>query len=373
LRKRLDIAGDKNNENYDNDVRQAVRGFQKSAGMNADGNLGNNTVKAMNGEKKETARGPSGDPTDIILVNMERWRWYQRDLGNPHVVVNIPDYTLTLTNDGKQYWKSKVVVGKPGKNTPLISAEMKFITVNPTWNVPPSIIEKEYLPALQQDPQALDRIGLKLTQDADGTVHVQQPPGAANALGRIRFNFPNKFLVYQHDTPDKHLFAKEERAFSHGCMRVQNPLVYGEKLLSLALPNEHYTAARLESMFGGSEININFPKNIWVHLTYQTAFVDEDGKLQIRKDIYGWDQRMISIIKGSERRVADIAVERAPNSSSKPVKMPVGMYGGGNSYSSGPNFFDLLFGNAQAPQPVRGGRNYYAPPSRSPSGRVSQR
>ena len=191
LRKRLDIAGDKTNENYDNDVRQAVRGFQKTAGINADGNLGNNTVKAMNGEKKETARGPSGDPTDIILVNMERWRWYQRDLGNPHVVVNIPDYTLTLWNDSKVYWKTKIVAGKPGKNTPLISAEMKFITVNPTWNVPPSIIEKEYLPALQQDPQALERIGLKLTQDADGTVHISQPPGAGNALGRIRFNFPN--------------------------------------------------------------------------------------------------------------------------------------------------------------------------------------
>jgi murein L,D-transpeptidase YcbB/YkuD len=372
LRKRLDIAGDKNNESYDNDVRQAVRGFQKAAGINADGNLGNNTVKAINGEKKETARGPSGDPTDIILVNMERWRWYPRDLGNPHVVVNIPDYTLTLWNDAKLYWKTKIVAGKPGKNTPLISAEMKFITVNPTWNVPPSIIEKEYLPALQQDPQALERIGLKLTQDADGTVHISQPPGAGNALGRIRFNFPNKFLVYQHDTPDKHLFAKEERAFSHGCMRVQNPLLYGEKLLSLALPQENYTAARLEKMFGGSEININFPKNIWVHLTYQTAFVDDEGKLQLRKDVYGWDQRMIQIMKGSERKVADIGIERAPNSSSKPVKMQPGMYGG-DTGRGGPNFFDFLFGNAQAPQPVRGGRNYYGPPSRSPNGRVSQR
>ena len=365
LRKRLDVAGDKNNENYDNDVRQAVRGFQKSAGINADGNLGNNTVKAMNGEKKETAQGPAGDPADIIIVNMERWRWYQRDLGNPHVVVNIPNYTLTLWNDDKVYWTTKIVAGKPGKNTPLISAEMKFITVNPTWNVPPSIIEKEYLPALQQDPQALDRIGLKLTQDADGTVHIAQPPGAGNALGRIRFNFPNKFLVYQHDTPDKHLFAKEERAFSHGCMRVQNPLIYGEKLLSLTQPGENYTAAKLEKMFGGSEININFPKNIWVHLTYQTAFVDDDGKLQLRKDVYGWDQRMIQILKGSERKVADIGIERAPNSSSKPVKMPVGMYGGGGG---GSGFFDMLFGGARAQQPV------YRPPNNvTPRGRISQR
>ena len=117
-------------------------------------------------------------------------------------------------------------------------------------------------------------------------------------------------------------------------MRVQNPLTYGEKLLSLVLPSEHYTEARLEKMFGGSEININFPKNIWVHLTYQTAFVDEDGKLQLREDVYGRDARMIAILKGSERKVADIAIERKPDPSSKPVRAPVGMYGGsGGGYS----------------------------------------
>ncbi|MGH6685058.1 MAG: L,D-transpeptidase family protein, partial [Pseudolabrys sp.] len=213
---------------------------------------------------------------------------------------------------------------------------------------------------LQEDPQALDRIGLKLTQDADGTVHISQPPGAGNALGRIRFNVPNKFLVYQHDTPDKYLFAKEERAYSHGCMRVQNPLTYGEKLLSLVLPQDHYTEARLQSMFGGNEININFPHNIWVHLTYQTAFVDENGKLQLRKDVYGRDARMIQILKGNERKVADIAIERAPNSSSKPVRMPVGMYGGSGGYSSGGGFFDFLFGGQRQPsQPIyrpRGGQ-----------------
>ena len=112
-------------------------------------------------------------------------------------------------------------------------------------------------------------------------------------------------------------------------MRVQNPLTYGEKLLSLVLPKERYTEAKLESMFGGSEININFPKFIPVHLTYQTAFVDDAGKLQLREDVYGRDAKMIAILKSSERKVADIAVERAPNTSSKPVRMPVGMYGGG--------------------------------------------
>ena len=357
LRKRLNIAGDKDSPRYDDAVRDAVKTFQTEADIDVDGNLGSNTVRALNGEKK-VARGPSANPTDTIIVNMERWRWLPRDVGNPHVIVNVPDYTLTLYNNDKVYWHTKIVAGKPGKATPMVSAEMKFITVNPTWNVPPSIIENEYLPALQQDPDALDRIGLKLTQDADGTVHISQPPGAGNALGRIRFNFPNKFLVYQHDTPDKYLFAKEKRAYSHGCMRVQNPLTYGEKLLSLVLPSEHYTEAKLEKMFGGSEININFPKNIWVHLTYQTAFVDEDGKLQLREDVYGRDARMIAILKGSERKVADIAIERRPDSSSKPVRMPVGTYGGGGGgYSNGDGFFGFLFGGPrQQPTPV------YRPP-----------
>ncbi len=346
LRKRLDIAGDKDSPLYDDAVRDAVKTFQTQADIDVDGNLGPNTLRALNGEKK-VAHGPIADPIDTVIVNMERWRWFPRDLGNPHVIVNVPDYTLTLYNDGKPYWKSKIVAGKPGKATPMTSAEMKFITVNPTWNVPPSIIENEYLPALQQDPDALDRIGLKLTQDADGTIHISQPPGAGNALGRIRFNFPNKFLVYQHDTPDKYLFAKDKRAYSHGCMRVQNPLIYGEKLLSLVDPQGHYTAAKLESMFGGNEININFPKNVWVHLTYQTAFVDEDGKLQFRDDVYGRDARMIAILKGSERKVADIAIERKPDASSKPVRMPVGMYGGGGSSYSGGGFFDFLFGGAR--------------------------
>lgn len=367
LRQRLDVAGDKQNPLYDDAVRDAVKTFQTAADLDTDGNLGANTVKALNGEKHE-AKGPTADPVDTIVVNMERWRWLPRDVGNPRVIVNVPDYRLTLWNDGKVYWTTKIVVGKPGKATPMVSAEMKFITVNPTWNVPPSIIENEYLPALREDPQALDRIGLKLVQDPDGTVHVSQPPGAGNALGRIRFNFPNKFLVYQHDTPDKYLFAKDERAFSHGCMRVQNPLTYGEKLLSLVLPQEHYTEAKLEKMFGGSEININFPKNIWVHLTYQTAFVDDDGKLQLRKDVYGRDARMIAILKGSERKVADIAVEQHTNSSSKPVKMPVGMYGGSNGGYSGPGLFDFLFGGARAQQPV------YRPPGNvTPRGRISQR
>ena len=361
LRKRLDIAGDKNDPRYDDKVMDAVKAFQLSADIGADGMLGPNTVRVLNGQKVAVSKHRSlQNKIDTIVVNMERWRWFPRDLGDIHVIVNVPDFTLTLYNHGSVYWHSKIVAGKPGKATPMISAEMKYITVNPTWNVPPSIIEKEYLPALQEDPQALDRIGLKVEEKPDGTLHIFQPPGAANALGRIRFNFPNKFLVYQHDTPDKYLFARDKRAYSHGCMRVQNPETYAVKLLSLVDAKEHYTEARIEKMYGNSEININFQRPVWVHLTYQTAFVDADGKLQFRDDVYGRDARMLEIMKGSERRVADIPVERPPNTSSKPVKMPVGMYAGNRGFGGGgggPNFFDWIFGG-QAPAPVYRPRGY---------------
>jgi murein L,D-transpeptidase YcbB/YkuD len=360
LRKRLKMTQDPDSRHYDENVANAVKAFQREAGLTTDGLLGANTLRHINGGN--TARSRT-NVIDTIIANMERWRWVPRDLGRTYVMVNIPDYTLRVMRDGKQVWKTNIVVGKPNLPTPLISAEMKFITVNPTWNVPPSIIQNEYLPALQQDPQAMERIGLKVEQRPDGTIRIYQPPGDRNALGRIRFNFPNKFLVYQHDTPDKQLFAHSKRAYSHGCMRVQDPLKYGEVLLSLALPNEHYTAARLQKMFGGSEININFPQTIPVHLTYQTAFVDDAGALQLRDDVYGRDARLLAIMKGSDRKVADIAVERPRGSSTAPVKMPPGTFGGtqpAGGFFNGPSFFERLFGGGfseQQQQPAPKPRN----------------
>jgi murein L,D-transpeptidase YcbB/YkuD len=351
LRKRLDLEGNKNNLIYDDKLAEAVKTFQMSADIGVDGMLGPNTVRALNGDPVTPHRS-TASMIDTVIANMERWRWMPRELGKTYVMVNIPDFSLRVVRDDKLVWKTKIVVGKPNLPTPIISAEMKYITVNPTWNVPPSIIQNEYLPALQQDPQAMERIGLKVSQEPDGTIRIWQPPGDKNALGRIRFNFPNKFLVYQHDTPDKYLFAKETRAFSHGCMRVENPLKYGEVLLSQVLPKEHYTEERLRKMFGGAEININFPVFIPVHITYQTAFVDDNGKLVIRDDIYGRDARQLAVMKGSDRRVADIAMERPKNNSTAPVRLPPGTFGessDGGIFGSGPSFFERLFGGSSAP------------------------
>ncbi|MEW6454428.1 MAG: L,D-transpeptidase family protein [Pseudomonadota bacterium] len=336
LRERLGLSAE-DNTNYDKALADAVAKFQKEHALPSNGQLTATTVDTMNGPKRDR-------DADTIIVNMERWRWMPRDLGKTYVMVNIPEFQLRLFRDEKLYWNTRVVVGKPTQPTPIMSAEMKFITVNPTWNVPPSIIQNEYLPALREDPNAMERIGLKVQQNPDGTVRIWQPPGERNALGRIRFNFPNKFLVYQHDTPDKNLFAHEKRAYSHGCMRVQDPLMYGEKLLSIALPQENYSAERLRKMFGGAEVNINFPKFIPVHLTYQTAFVDDSGKLRVLEDVYGRDKRMMDQLKGSDRKVADIAMDRPKSTPTAPVRAAPGTFGGPTASNTGFSFFDRLFG-----------------------------
>jgi len=294
--------------------------------------------------------------TDIIIANMERWRWMPHDLGKTYVIVNLPDFTLRVMRQGKQLWMTKIVVGKPATPTPIMSAQMKSITVNPTWNVPPSIAANEYLPLLQQDPTILQRMGLRVSYNPDGTIHLSQPPGEQNALGQLRFNFPNKFLVYQHDSNQKYLFANDKRAESHGCMRVQDPVKYAEVLLSMVRPGEGYSQDRIRRMFGDNEVDIQLPTFIPVHLTYQTAFVDDRGNLEYREDIYGRDQALLAILKGSERKVADIPIQR----NDSPIRRQLlaipdnawGGWGGRSYYTGGQNFFTRLFGGPPA-QTVR--------------------
>ena len=307
IRERLGVPAEDNTA-YNQVLADAVKKYQAEKKLGANGVFGQATIDSINGPRRDR-------DADIILANLERWRWLPHVLGNAqlgdaYVMVNIPDYTLKIVHDGSIYWSTKIVTGKPGMPTPMISPDMKFITVNPTWNVPPSIIANEYLPVVRQDPTALERIGLKMENNKDGTVRIFQPPGERNALGRVRFNFPNKYLVYQHDTPDKNLFAESKRAFSHGCMRVENPVGYAEKLLSIELPKEGYTQDKIRKLFGNSELNIDFPKPLPVHITYQTAFVGDDGKLEIREDIYGRDARILQALKTDERKVADVAVEQ---------------------------------------------------------------
>lgn len=351
LRAKLGISENADDTRYDAKVAEAVRKFQEGAELKPTGILDDKTVRAINSPKRDRQ-------IDTVIVNMERWRWLPRQLGAPsignaYVILNIPDYTLKVMQNGAQVWTTKVVTGQPGVHaTPLLTETMKFITVNPTWNVPPSIIYNEYLPALAQDPTVLTRMGLKLDRAADGSIHISQPPGEANALGRIRFNFPNKFLVYQHDTPDKNLFNREERPFSHGCMRVQNPDQYAATLLGITAPNEHYTPEKIRSMYGHSEIDIKFPTPIPVNITYQTAFVDDAGKLQIRRDVYGRDATMLAMLKNSRNKDLENVVAHSQPSyggGSRP-NLPAGVSFA--SDNSGPSFFERLFGGPSvAPAP----------------------
>jgi murein L,D-transpeptidase YcbB/YkuD len=353
LRAKLGIAENADDTRYDAQVAEAVRKFQSGVELKPTGVLDDRTVKAINNPKRDRQ-------IDTVIVNMERWRWLPRDLGAPslgdaYVILNIPDYTLKVMQNGAQVWTTRVVTGKPGIHaTPLLTETMKFITVNPTWNVPPSIIYNEYLPALQQDPTVLQRMGLRLEYGHDGSVHISQPPGEANALGRIRFNFPNKFLVYQHDTPEKNLFAGEDRALSHGCQRVQNPDQYAATLLGITDPQGHYTPEKIRSMYGKGEIDIKFPTPIPVNITYQTAFVDDGGKLQFRKDVYGRDATMLALLRnGKGKDLENVIAHSQPN-----YVRPVGNLPGSVSYAadySGPSFFERLFG-APTPAPPPGRR-----------------
>ena len=345
LRARLGVAGDPSDLKYDAKLAEAVKKYQRTNDLKVTGALDAQTIRDLNGP-------PRDRQIETIIVNMERWRWYPRDMGKTRVVVNLPDYTLRLYGDNQLLWTTRIVIGKPGMPTPLLVETMKYITVNPTWNVPQSIVQNEYLPALEQDPTVLDRMGLKYTRERDGSVHIWQPPGDNNALGRLRFNFPNRFDVYQHDTPDKYLFKEERRAYSHGCMRVQDPVKYAELLLAIERPSEGYTQERIKRLFGRDEQDIQFPNPIPVNLTYQTAFLDDDGQLVIRPDLYGLDSRVLSLIK-TERTMIDATSKEhdqqvasaATAASRRPVKQP--------PPQQTVSFFQALFGGGPAASPPK--------------------
>jgi L,D-transpeptidase YcbB len=302
LRERLALSGDASDLRYDARIAGAVKEFQRANALPATGNLDARTVGKLN--------HPAHDHRiDIVIANMERWRWYRRDLGNAHVEVNLPDFTLKVLQEGRQVWASRIVIGKPSMPTPLLSEKMNSITINPTWHVPPSIVHNEYLPAQAKDPGVLSRMGLHLSYK-DGEAQITMPPGGQNPLGHIRFNFFNRFMVYQHDTPDQYMFAHDVRAESHGCMRVEDAPKYAEVLSRIARPDEQLTAEKVRGMYGSAEHEIGLEAvPIWIHLTYQTAFVDDAGKLQTRRDPYELDSRTLAAIK-SEHGIVEPPSER---------------------------------------------------------------
>jgi murein L,D-transpeptidase YcbB/YkuD len=260
---------------YDTKVAAAVASFQKAKGLEGSGLLTAQTVAAL------TDARPSRLEAEII-ANMERWRWMPRDLGASRIEVNIPDFEARVIESGTVVGRHRVVVGKAKTPTPVFSEEMRYLVVNPYWNVPPSIVRNE----LTSSSGRLIRRGYE-TLYRNGRLFVRQPPGDRNALGRIKFMFPNPYSVYMHDTPSRALFGEARRAYSHGCVRVDEPFRFADTVLG-----NGWTEARLRKLIGSKERYVTLPKPIPVHIEYFTAYVDAAGELHTREDIYGYSQRV---------------------------------------------------------------------------------
>lgn len=279
---------------YDLQLVAAIKEFQKSKRLSADGIIGRRTFAAFNGKKRVNRRNK-------LVMNMERLRWMPRYFGQKYVFVNQPAFKLEVMQNNRQVWQTKVVVGKPKNQTSFFIDEMETVVFNPYWGVPQSIITKEMLPRLQANPGYLDQRGFEVYNRKGRKVSsssidwynyggsrvpfsVRQPPSGRNALGQIKFLFPNKHAIYLHDTPSKHLFKRSSRAFSHGCVRVKNPLRFAENVLG-------WSRSRIDDKIAtGKNGSIRLKKKIPVYITYFTAWADQNGKVSYFGDIYGRDR-----------------------------------------------------------------------------------
>ncbi|MBM6594951.1 L,D-transpeptidase family protein [Microvirga pudoricolor] len=269
---------------YDERVASAVADFQKKEGLPTNGNLNAQTIAALGGPSPARLEGD-------LVANMERWRWLPRDLGQKHIMVNVPEYRLRLSDSGRVVHQTRVIVGKAESQTPIFSETMKYLVVNPSWTVPPSILKKEFLPGLAADPSYAARRGYKVIRRGN-SISVQQPPGERNALGWVKFMFPNNYAVYLHDTPNRNLFNAEKRAFSHGCVRVDQPFELAEEIIGA----QGWPEKKLRGLIGKGERYIHLKEPLPVHLTYFTLSVDEDGNTRSFDDIYGLHRKVRSAL-----------------------------------------------------------------------------
>ena len=294
---------------YDQLLAAAIMDFQRANSLPASGVLTPRTVAALGG----------GEPVKLeneIIANMERWRWMPRDMGADRIEVNIPDYAVNVFRANGLVHRTRAVVGKPDTPTPVFSEKMEYLIVNPSWNVPQSIIQKEMLPRLAADPDYLARQGYEVIQKGD-TLIVRQPPGERNALGRIKFMFPNQHAVYLHDTPSRALFANEKRAFSHGCVRVDQPFKLAEAVMGAG---SGWSEERVKALVGGAERTVYLPKPLPIHIMYFTAAADAAGAVQLKDDIYGYSRRVKAAL-GLEGE-AYVETPRKPAHSALKIKPP---------------------------------------------------
>ncbi|SEM07597.1 Murein L,D-transpeptidase YcbB/YkuD [Roseovarius azorensis] len=284
---------------YDARLQQAVQAFQADHGLEPDGVAGASTLAALN--------IPASERLKSVIVAMERERWLNGDRGARHILVNLTDFSARILDNDIVTFRTRAVVGMnaSGRRSPEFSDAMEYMVINPTWHVPRSIAVQEYLPQMQANPNAVSHLRLYDSRGREvsrGAVNfgaynartfpfaIKQPPSNSNALGLVKFMFPNKYNIYLHDTPHKSLFDREKRDFSHGCIRLQQPFEFAYELLSR---QESDPMGYFHSVLGtGRETYVNLKAHVPVHIIYRTAFTLAQGRTQYRGDVYGRDARI---------------------------------------------------------------------------------
>jgi murein L,D-transpeptidase YcbB/YkuD len=289
---------------YDDALADAVRAYKKANNIRPDSTAITNTLRRSLNQSHDVSE-------EKLIANMEEWRWMPADLGKFYVQVNIPEFKVRVVDNGNVIFDERIVVGREQTQTPIFSSPMRTIVLQPRWNVPDSIKIKELLPGLRAGGNPLRRQGLVMERNgrridpwnvdwyrADiRNFNVYQPPGPGNALGLVKFLFPNKHAVYLHDTPSKSLFKQSVRTFSHGCMRVHNPIKLAELLLN---KDKGWSAGKVDGLIenGPEENEVALSEPIPVHITYFTARAEKDGTIDTFNDVYGHEKRITLALQG---------------------------------------------------------------------------
>lgn len=304
---------------YDEVLEAAVRAFQARHGLTPDALVGPMSFAALNVTAEERL--------NQIVATMERWRWLPTDLGARHIMVNLAGYELEIRERGQLVRRMDVIVGRPSRETPLFSSALTWLEFNPTWTIPTSIALRDFLPNLRQDPYYLVNQNIRTYSSwRPGATELQsqymdwnsigrdirhymlrQEPGPQNSLGKVKFMMANNFSVYLHDTPSRYLFARDRRAFSSGCVRVQDPIWLADYLLDGA---SAWTESARERVLGEwtTPTRFNLPRSMPLHLAYHTAWIDDAGRLQFREDIYGLDSLVIGALERQQPRIRLLAM-----------------------------------------------------------------
>ena len=298
----LDRGSGEAEDFFDSPLERAVTRFQKRHGLKGDGIVGPSTIEALNVPIAERVRQ--------LVVNLERMRWEERQRGERYLIVNIARFELDLVEQGNVVLSMKVVVGKPYLDTPVFQGKMTYLVINPVWNIPSSIAKKEILPLVKKDPSYLEKEDISILRGwgedekeidprsidwnkvtaSSLDFRFCQEPGPLNPLGRIKFMFPNTFSVYLHDTPARNLFSKNVRTFSHGCIRVEKALELAGYLLQ---GDPHWTRKDIEAAIENGETEeVRLPRPVSVYMVYVTSWVDKDGSVEFRQDIYKRDAKL---------------------------------------------------------------------------------